>query len=269
MKDLLSKREYGGNLPRMKLHSVWYVEADASYRVSKKTETAFSHIAVRTLNGMGKLQLEDGAVFELTPGSAAVFDARQPLRYWAGEEGWQFYWFEFDAFGPAPALLNRMVYLAVSAQEQAALERCFQSLSRSGACECMMAESLFACLLTGWQLISEEEEGSTALRNVIPLLEKGRRERLSVAELAREAGMCERSFRGAVRAVTGLSPKGYMLKGEMTAAMELLRTTDMSVSEIAASLNYVNPFYFSRVFKKYYGVSPQQAKRNISLQTAE
>ena len=104
---------------------------------------------------------------------------------------------------------------------------------------------------------------------MIPLLEKGRRERLSVAELAREAGMCERSFRGAVRAVTGLSPKGYMLKGEMTAAMELLRTTDMSVSEIAASLNYVNPFYFSRVFKKYYGVSPQQAKRNISLQTAE
>lgn len=46
----------------------------------------------------------------------------------------------------------------------------------------------------------------------------------------------------------------------MNAAMELLLTSSMSISEISACFNYSSQFYFSRVFKKYYGVSPQQAR---------
>ena len=97
------------------------------------------------------------------------------------------------------------------------------------------------------------------------LLERGRRERLSIPELFRMAGMCERSFRSAVLAATGLSPKAYMIQGEMEAAMELLRTTRMSISDVAASLDYTTPFYFSRVFKKFYGLSPQQVRQGIQL----
>ena len=102
-------------------------------------------------------------------------------------------------------------------------------------------------------------------RELTALLEKGRRERLPIAELAREAGMCERSFRDAVHAATGMSPKSYMLRGEMTAAMELLRTSGMSISEIASCFYYSSQFYFSRVFKKYYGVSPQRVRDTLEL----
>jgi len=78
--------------------------------------------------------------------------------------------------------------------------------------------------------------------------------------------MCERSLRDAVKKATGLSPKAYMLKGEMAAAMELLRTTSMSVSEIAACLDYASPAYFSRMFKKRYNMSPGSLSRTeISL----
>ena len=56
-----------------------------------------------------------------------------------------------------------------------------------------------------------------------------------------------------------------MLKGEMNAAMELLLTSSMSISEISACFNYSSQFYFSRVFKKYYGVSPQQARSGNAL----
>lgn len=266
MRNLLSKREYGESLPPLRLHSVWYVDADSSYSVSKQREGEFAYVAVRTLTGLGGLTLQDGTTFSLEPNSVVIIDAQQPLHYAAGPNGWQFYWFEYDIAGPAPALLNRMASVSMSAQEQVELERCFQSLSRGTACECMMAESLFAYLLAHWQLRAEQAAGnSMALQDVLALLEKGRRERLSVAGLAREAGMCERSFRNAVHAATGMSPKGYMLRGEMSAAMELLRTTSMSVSEIASCLNYANPFYFSRVFKKYYGVSPQQVREGILL----
>ena len=140
------------------------------------------------------------------------------------------------------------------------------SLNRDAVYECMVAEALFGYLLADWQTRLEEGKGRDGVRQaVLSLLEQGRRERMSIAEMARAAGMCERSFRDAVHEATGLSPKAYMLKGEMAAAMELLRTTDMTVSEIAACFNYTSPFYFSRVFKKHYGISPQHVREGIEL----
>jgi len=95
---------------------------------------------------------------------------------------------------------------------------------------------------------------------IMDILEEGHREHTSVEELARKAGMCERSFRNAVQKATGYSPKAYMLRREMAAAMELLKTSTMTVAEISSLFHYKNPFYFSRVFKKHYGISPQHIR---------
>ena len=41
-------------------------------------------------------------------------------------------------------------------------------------------------------------------------------------------------------------------------AEKFLKHTDMHVSEIAYQLNFEDPAYFSRFFKKYTGASPKQ-----------
>lgn len=267
MRNMLSRRECDMDMPRIRLEAVWYVEADKTYSVSRKTEThKEGYVAVRTLTGQGGMTLRSGAEYMLRPNSLGIFESKQILHYAAEKEGWQFYWFEFEMEGMKPELMNRTEEIRMSAQERAELERCFMSLNRSAVYECMVAEALFGYLLADWQTRFVDGEGNGGVRQaVLNLLERGRRERLSIAEMARSAGMCERSFRDAVHEATGLSPKAYMLKGEMAAAMELLRTTDMTVSEIAACFGYSSPFYFSRVFKKHYGVSPQHVRDGIEL----
>lgn len=266
MRNLLTKRKYDQPLAQLHLHLIWYVDADSTYDVTTHSKHEGAYIAIRTLTGLGHLDLTSGETLELAPNSLAILEAPQIMHYAASQNGWQFYWFVFDMTGPAPALLNRTATIGMSAQEQVELERCFQSLGRTTPIECLMAESLFTYLLADWLTRVEfADRNSLPLQDVLALLEKGRRERLSITELAREAGMCERSFRNAVHAATGLSPKAYILRGEMAAAMELLRTTGMTISEISACLNYASPFYFSRVFKKYYGVSPQQVREGIRL----
>lgn len=266
MRNLLAKRKYDQPLARLHLHLIWYVDADSTYDVIPQSRHEGAYIAIRTLTGLGRLELRNGSVLELASNSLAILDARQIMHYAASRNGWQFYWFVFDMTGSAPAVLNRTATISMSAQEQVELERCFQSLSRTTPSECLMAESLFTYLMADWLTRVEfADRNGLPLQDLLALLEKGRRERLSIAELAREAGMCERSFRNAVHAATGLSPKSYILRGEMAAAMELLRTTRMTVSEISACLNYASPFYFSRVFKKYYGISPQQVREGIRL----
>lgn len=260
MRNSLSQRESPAMPVPPRLNAIWYVEADSEYSITKQRVDGCAWVAVRTLCGTGTLRLHSGERFELPADSLAIFDAAQIRHYNARENGWQFYWFEFD-LPETPFLRNRCTRLPVNTQELREMDRCFQSLSRNRACECRLADALFALRLADWQQQTESTgPDASAAGSILALLEKGRREKLSIDALAREAGMCVRSFRETVRTITGLSPKNYLLKGDMTAAMELLRTTDMTIAEIAASLNYANPFYFSRVFSKYHGFSPSEAR---------
>lgn len=265
VKVTVSRRQQERADERARLDAVWYVDADASYSVDRRSMDVAGYALVRTLTGLGRLRLRSGADYELRPNSIAVYRIPDIAHYEAGEAGWQFYWFEYES-ARAPDMLMQVCELRLSAQERIELERCMTSLAGASARESELADALFEYLLADWRLRFEGvKRGGTPARELAALLEKGRRERLTIAQLARSAGMCERSFRDAVRASTGMSPKAYMLRGEMTAAMELMRTSGMTISEIAACFNYSNQFYFSRVFKKYYGVPPQRVRDSLEL----
>lgn len=262
MRDLLAKREYTRDIPKVTLNSIWFVDADRTYRITrKKTSADSNYVAIRTMNGRGTMTLSDGTVLDIEANSLGIFQGKTILTYGAGEKGWQFYWFEFD-LPESFRLQQGLTDIRLSAQEHVQLERCFVALSSGGSWECMLAEALFNYLLAEWQLRSG---GKNHADGILALLERGRRQKLSIPEMAQQANMSERSFRDAVHEATGMSPKAYILKGEMAAAMELLRTTGMSISEISACFNYTSPLYFSRVFKKYYGISPQHVREGIEL----
>ncbi|MEZ3486878.1 MAG: AraC family transcriptional regulator [Lachnospiraceae bacterium] len=59
----------------------------------------------------------------------------------------------------------------------------------------------------------------------------------------------------------GQTPSDYLRSIRMSQASMLLVLTDHSVSMIAESLGYANPFQFSAVFKSYYGLSPSAYRK--------
>lgn len=52
------------------------------------------------------------------------------------------------------------------------------------------------------------------------------------------------------------------------AVCQILENTDYSVGEIAEIVGYDNQLYFSRVFKKEYGISPAQYRKRAENQSA-
>jgi len=60
------------------------------------------------------------------------------------------------------------------------------------------------------------------------------------------------------------TPLEYVRKLKMNKAALLLKQTDISIKRIAYTLNFENQYYFSKVFKKTFGISPKFYREKIS-----
>lgn len=80
---------------------------------------------------------------------------------------------------------------------------------------------------------------------------------LSIQDIAEELGMGYSSFRKLFKEYTGLSPVSYFQDIKLQRAKDLLRSTQMSIKEIAYALNFDSPDYFSTQFKKKTGKRPR------------
>ncbi len=83
-------------------------------------------------------------------------------------------------------------------------------------------------------------------------------EALPVGELARVAGMSRRSFEQAMQREQGMSPATWIRELRRERAEQLLRTSTLAVQAIGERCGYVDLPAFSKAFKTWTGLSPQQ-----------
>ena len=68
------------------------------------------------------------------------------------------------------------------------------------------------------------------------------------------------------RKETGMSVMEFILECRMQKAARLIeKTQDCTLAVIAEQCGYNDPYYFSRSFKKYYGISPAKYKDQSGL----
>ncbi len=95
------------------------------------------------------------------------------------------------------------------------------------------------------------------------LLFAGIRTRQRVGEYAGALHVTPNHLNKAVKAVTGKSPSRWIDETLVLEAKVLLHQTDLSVGEVAAALGLFDASYFSRLFKKYAGVTPVAFRKKI------
>lgn len=67
-----------------------------------------------------------------------------------------------------------------------------------------------------------------------------------------------RSYFGKIfKNALGTSPQDFLINYRMSKAIELLRLTDLNISDISNAVGYPNQLHFSRAFKNIYGISPK------------
>jgi len=99
------------------------------------------------------------------------------------------------------------------------------------------------------------------LEKVLNHLHGHYQESLDVDQLADMANMSTSSFHRNFRLVAASSPKQYVKKLRLNRARELLLDQGFKVKQAAAEVGYESPTQFSREFKRYFGMSPQEFGR--------
>ena len=65
-----------------------------------------------------------------------------------------------------------------------------------------------------------------------------------------------------LKALTNRTPSQFIRSIRLQKAMKLLKSTDLTVSEIAYDVGFTDPNYFSRTFLEEYGIRPSSIKKS-------
>ena len=99
------------------------------------------------------------------------------------------------------------------------------------------------------------------LNPVLEYVQRSPEQDLSCAALAKRFGCSTPTLNRLFHSVLGESPQSYVMRYRMSLADHLLRTGEFSVKEVSARLGFRNPFYFTRVFRKRFGMPPSIVRK--------
>jgi len=106
------------------------------------------------------------------------------------------------------------------------------------------------------QNVGREPRLSVLIREAQSRILKHVADAIDFASLSRELGVSYTTFRRKFKQQTGAAPAQFQNAIRINLARELLRASELSISEIAARTGFETVFYFSRLFKLKTGKNP-------------
>lgn len=114
----------------------------------------------------------------------------------------------------------------------------------------------------------EESEGENKVSNsyikkAIDFIEVNHCRDVKIAEIATYLGINRKYFSKLFKDAVGIPPQNYLINLRLNKSCELMKNKILSIGEIARSVGYEDQLLFSRVFKKFKGISPNNYRKDI------
>lgn len=82
--------------------------------------------------------------------------------------------------------------------------------------------------------------------------------KMSVVDVANELGISSSYLSRIFQNKLGIPPMQYIIEVKLSAAKDLLKTSNLNIKQISERLLFSDPLYFSKVFSKSEGISPKE-----------
>ena len=112
---------------------------------------------------------------------------------------------------------------------------------------------------------TEQSERATTklsmLREMTGFLHKHYQERITLADVAAAANICQSSCCIIFNDYVHQTPIQYLIGYRLSKSVELLKDTTMSITDIALATGFAGTSYFSETFRKHFGLSPSTYRK--------
>jgi len=220
------------------------------------------------VRGRGWCEIE-GNRHEIAPGELLVIPAKvEPVYATHGERLWSLIWIQIATIN-ASMLAAKINFtprtMALGPSAKTLILALFQDVLHAFEMPCpqrlqQVSQRIMALLDSTICIPREsppmETEAAGRIGRTIEYMREHLNEPLRAATLAGVANMSLPHYFAQFKRVIGSSPIDYLIKLRMEYARRLLEETSWSVKEVAVSLGYDDPLYFSRVFKSINQTAP-------------
>ncbi len=110
---------------------------------------------------------------------------------------------------------------------------------------------------------SADQWNQTLVQRIHHFIEVNLEKDVSLQSISEVVGLHPSYVSKVYREETGVTLSDYLLQYRMEYSAELLRNTDCKVYEVSSRVGYQTPHYFIKLFKKAYGMTPQQFRNKL------
>lgn len=245
----------------------FYPHAKNHYRKRKKKLN--EHILIYCITGMGTVQIED-RLYHLTPCSYFVIPANMPHEYWSSMQSpWSIYWLHFGG--------KRSLHFEEFFGQTIQISQSFKSRTND---RINLFNELLSALESGFSIENityanlslnsllasffyvetyrsvKGFQSTDPVDQTIAYMQKNLNRNLKIRDMSLHVSLSDSHLSKLFRTKTGASPLDYFINLKMQEAVRLLTNQSLRIKEVAFTLGYKDPYYFTRLFTKHFGSSP-------------
>jgi AraC-like DNA-binding protein len=244
----------------------------AAFHYRHRSDGCEDNILIYCLRGKG-WYIVDGVRFDVLANQFFIIPATTKEMFYGADEQdpWTINWIHFSGKdmtvvnhsfninlfdGPRPILLNEKgLQLWENMYNTLEMGYSKQNLAYVNMCLYYFVATF---LYPDKHLNEKKQDEKDMINNTILFMRDKLEEQLTVQDFAARNNFSVPHFSSLFQKATGMSPIEYFIHLKLQKACLLLYSTDIRIKNVSAAIGYDDPYYFSRLFKKYMNVSPDQ-----------
>lgn len=221
----------------------------------------------------GQLHVIQEKHYVLTDGQTVLFRQRTQHAYY-NEENCELLWMHFD--GRQGELFLDYIerhcgfpYIFESEEIRPLLIECINLCNKYElSTEFQLSEVIYSLFQVAMRcaknncLSSTQDERAVFTSRALAYIQENIYNKITLADFAATFHLSPSYFSRLFKKYFDIAPLQYVLKEKLGYSKHFLVYTNHSLSQISATLNFVDQSHFTNLFKRYYGISPNQFRKN-------
>lgn len=250
-------------LPSLSIRTIYKLYTDATYISDHHIIDPDKFVFIYTMEGHGAIEVS-GQTFFVGPSDLVFANTDTSLRYWCVEEKWNFWLVEFKT-SQYLFEANKIYCLPFRPEYHTLFSQALEALKDGSNLLSAAYFQVLCCILYKALKVNSAAQNNLFSRCLAYM--EDHLTKFTVDAICQDMNISRRTINNLFFKTVGVSPYQYYQKLRVERSKEYLENTNMSIAQIATHLGYYNSGHFSRIFKSYFDVTPQQYRAEFHLRS--